>query len=432
MSAMHEIVIQVEDLTKTYRLYQRHADRLKEALHPRRKKYHQQFHALRAVNLEIRRGETLGVIGKNGSGKSTLLKIISGIVTPTLGRTAIHGRLAAILELGAGFNPELSGTENAYFSGTLMGYTRPEMDARLPAIRAFADIGDYMEQPVKTYSSGMFLRLAFAVAVNVDPDVLIVDEALAVGDISFQAKCFRKFQEFKERGKTIVFVSHALDSVLRYCSRAIVLDGGHKVVDGDTKAAVDAYKKLMVTSSAPRRQAPAADQQVPSQFTPDPQALSYGDRRAEIVAGELCDETGQPVRLLQHGQPCLIRMQVRFQATVAQPIFAYTIKDLRGWELTGTNTFFKDIATETYHAGDLVAVEFRQIWNAQSGRYALSLGCTGFEQGQLLAYHRLYDALLFEVVSAEPMVGVYDLQSSITVTKIAAGAEETAPAAGSL
>ncbi len=410
---MNDTAVSLERLTKIYKLYHHPLDRMKEALDPRRRKYHQDFYALREVGFAVRRGATVGIIGKNGSGKSTLLKIIAGILTPTSGGLAVRGRVSALLELGAGFNPELTGLANIYFSGTIMGYSRAEMDARLDAIRSFAEIGDYLDQPVKTYSNGMFVRLAFAVAVNVDPEILIIDEALAVGDISFQAKCFRKFNAFRQAGKTILFVTHALDSIIRYCDRAVVLDRGAKVMEGAPRDAVDAYKRILADCYAPEPEAAAP----PPVAAPEPQELAYGDRRAEIEAGGIFDERGQPVRHLRHDQIFIIRMRVRFHADLEDPIFAYTLKDLRGLEVTGANTLFQQVATGRFRKGECARVEFRQRLNAQSGRYGLSFGCTGFERDKLVVYHRRYDAVLFEVVSQTQMVGLYDLHSAITIEK---------------
>ncbi len=414
--------IQLEHVTKAYKLYHHPGDRLKEVLHPGRKKYHQDFFALQDITVAIQPGETIGIIGRNGSGKSTLLKLIAGILTPTAGTVEARGKVAALLELGAGFNLELTGLENFYFNGILLGYSRREMEARREAVIAFADIGDYMDQPVKHYSSGMFVRLAFAVAIQVDPDILIVDEALAVGDLNFQARCFRKLDEFRAAGKTVLLVTHALDSVLRYCSRTMVLDKGRMVVAADSKKAVDIYKQLMancydaapvagpapVAGSAPSGEAP---------LTANPDALVYGEGHAEIVKYGLFDEHNRPTRMLQHGRRFLIRMQVKFHAVVREPIFAFTIKDLKGMELTGTNTQFKQVPTGSYGKGDSVSVEFSQTLNAQSGRYALSLGCTGYEGDTMVVYHRLYDIILFETASAMPMVGCYDLDSEISVLR---------------
>ncbi len=240
---MNNTVVQVDNVSKIYRLYGKHTDRLKESLHPLRRKYHQEFFALRNVSLSIKTGETMGIIGRNGSGKSTLLKMITGILTPTSGKITVNGKISALLELGTGFNPELTGRENVFFTGAIMGFSPDEIKEKLENILTFADIGVFIDQPVKMYSSGMFVRLAFAVAISVDPDILIIDEALAVGDFGFQAKCYRKFLDFKESGKTIIFVTHSLDTVIRYCDKVMVLEDGLKLREADPKQAVDGYKK---------------------------------------------------------------------------------------------------------------------------------------------------------------------------------------------
>ena len=225
--------IKVSHLTKIYKLYDKPVDRLKESLHPLKKKYHKDFYALSDINFEIKKGETVGIIGKNGAGKSTLLKIITGVLTPSSGHVHVNGRIASLLELGAGFNPEYTGIENIYLQGTLMGYSHEEMEAKIDDILAFADIGDFVYQPVKMYSSGMFARLAFAVAINVDPDILIVDEALSVGDIKFQAKCFQKFEDLKQKNTTILFVSHDISAMRNFCSACLWIDSGSLLEHGD-------------------------------------------------------------------------------------------------------------------------------------------------------------------------------------------------------
>ena len=218
--------IQVQHLTKMYKLYEKPSDRLKESLGLSRKKKYREHYALRDVNFDIEEGECVGIIGTNGSGKSTILKIITGVLSPTEGEVKVNGRISALLELGAGFNMEYTGLENIYLNGTMIGFTEEEIDARLDDILAFADIGDFVHQPVKMYSSGMFVRLAFAVAINIDPEILIVDEALSVGDVFFQAKCYHKFEEFKKQGKTILFVSHDLSSISKYCDKVVLLNKG--------------------------------------------------------------------------------------------------------------------------------------------------------------------------------------------------------------
>ena len=243
-------MIELSHINKIYRLYDKPTDRIRETLHPGRKSYHKAFHALDDVSLKVEKGETLGIIGQNGSGKSTLLKIITGIITPTSGNAAVDGRVSALLELGAGFNQEFTGIENIYLNGTILGYTEAEMDEKMEAILAYAGIGDYVYQPVKTYSSGMFVRLAFAVAIHVDPDILIVDEALAVGDLSFQLKCMDTFTQFREKGITILFVSHDLNTIRRFCTRCIWLKEGHVEMEGDTDAVAARYDGFLKSQIA--------------------------------------------------------------------------------------------------------------------------------------------------------------------------------------
>lgn len=236
-----ELAIRAENITKVYKLYDKPIHRLKESLSFRNKNYHRPFYALNDVSLEVNRGEVVGIIGKNGSGKSTILKIITGVASPSSGEIYVDGKISALLELGAGFNLEYTGIENIYLNGMMMGFGREEMDAKLENILEFADIGDFVHQPVKSYSSGMFARLAFSVAINVEPDILIVDEALAVGDLKFQIKCMEKFSEFRDNGKTILFVSHDINSIKRYCNRAIWLNSGRIEAQGDTDLICDRY-----------------------------------------------------------------------------------------------------------------------------------------------------------------------------------------------
>ena len=240
-----EIVIKVEALSKVYKLYDAPIDRMKEALHWRGKKYHKDFYALNNVSFEIKKGETIGIIGKNGSGKSTLLKIITGVLSPTTGKVSVNGKVSALLELGAGFNPEYTGIENIYFQGNLMGYTQVEIDAKLDEILSFADIGDFIHQPVKVYSSGMFARLAFAVAINVEPDILIIDETLSVGDAKFILKCFNRLEKLKSSGVTILFVTHAIDQIKSFCSIALLINEGRLIYSGQPKIAGIKYFELM-------------------------------------------------------------------------------------------------------------------------------------------------------------------------------------------
>lgn len=422
------LAISIQHLSKKYKLYDRSVDRLKESLHPFRKKYHRDFFALNDVSFDIKKGETVGIIGKNGSGKSTLLKIIAGVLTPSSGGLAVKGNVSALLELGIGFNPELTGLENIYFSGTIMGYTREEMDTRVDGILAFADIGDFIHQPVKTYSSGMFVRLAFAMATNVDPDILIIDEALSVGDIFFQAKCYRKFDQFQKMGKTILFVTHSLENIIRFCHRGIVLENGVKLIDADAKSAVDVYKKLMVNCYGNgdengegeclevRGQPGAAD--VKAEFLVNPDAVVYGDGQAKIVDYGILDENRVPAQKLFNDERFSVWMKVQFKEDIEAPIFAFTIKDLKGTEITGTNSLFENALSVGYLKGETVVIEFTQRLNMASGQYLLSLGCTGYQGDQFVVYQRLYDILCFEVISYKRFVGLYDLKSQVMIEKI--------------
>lgn len=297
--------IKVQGLTKIYHLYDNPQDRLKEALNPFKKSYHHDYYAMDNVSLEIKKGETVGIIGKNGAGKSTLLKMITGVLTPTSGSIETKGKISSLLELGAGFNPEMTGLENIYLNGTLMGFTREEMEPKIDAILNFADIGEFIHQPVKMYSSGMFARLAFSVSINVEPDILIVDEALSVGDMAFQMKCFKKFQDFQEEGKTILFVTHALDTVIRYCTRGIVIDAGNKVFEGTSKASVDAFKKVLSgdfydTDDELEKETPSLMESstlLKESFEQHQELDMYGNGNATIIDYGILDEKGNLLQL---------------------------------------------------------------------------------------------------------------------------------------
>ena len=414
-SKMSEIAIQVKHLDKMYKLYNKPSDRLRETLGlkvPEREHY-----ALRDVNFQVERGETVGIIGTNGSGKSTILKIITGVLNPTAGEVTVNGRISALLELGAGFNMEYTGIENIYLNGTMMGFSREEVDARLQDILDFADIGDFVYQPVKAYSSGMFVRLAFAVAINIDPEILIVDEALSVGDVFFQAKCYRKFEEFKKMGRTILFVSHDLSSISRYCDRVILLNKGVKMEEGSPKQMVDMYKQLLVGQDPAKAEENKETQKEnwSEQFQVNPNMLEYGSKLAEIVDFAVLDEKGLCTNTIEKGSSFQIKMKVVFHESIQEPIMAYTFKDIKGTEITGTNTLFEKMAVEHSEAGDTCTVTFRQDMFLQGGEYLLSFGCTGYKDGEFTVFHRLYDACNITVVSNKNTVGFYDMNSKVEI-----------------
>lgn len=424
MSDHNPAAIHVSDLSKVYKLYDRNRDRVIEALGlSRRVRYHEHY-ALNHVSFDIRRGETVGIIGSNGAGKSTILKIITGVVQPTSGTLTVDGRISALLELGAGFNQEYTGMENIYLNGTMMGYSRSEVEERIPAILEFADIGEFIHQPVKMYSSGMFVRLAFALAINIDPDILVVDEALSVGDVFFQSKCYKKFDEFKEQGKTILFVSHDLSSISRYCDRAILLNKGKLVAEGTPPAMIDLYKKVRahqvddeghdLRQEAASGSGEAAEDLWKSHFEHNPNEQDYGTREAEIVDYAVTDDRGLLTASLIKDRLFSIRVRVRMNEKIESPIVAFTIRTLKGMDVTGTNTWYEHVPLE-FGPGEERTVTFTQNMSLQGGEYFLSLGCTGFVDGELSVYHRLYDAIHFTVVSDKDTLGCFDMNSVITV-----------------
>ena len=421
---MSQDIIICENIVKKYALYQKRVDRLLEALNSRRKKYHTEFYALNGVSFSVRRGECVGIVGKNGSGKSTLLKILTGVLTPTEGSAYINGRVAALLELGAGFNPEYTGYENIYLNGSIMGYSREEIEKKIPEIVAFADIGEFIKQPVKIYSSGMFVRLAFAVAISVDPEVLIIDEALAVGDVFFQLKCYKKFEDFKRRGKTILFVSHDQSSIIKYCDRAILLNDGKVICDDTPKEVIDVYKQLLTNSEAeePAHEEPHLIEKEnltwKNSYLLNKNTLEYGNKIAEIIDFGIFDTSNKITTVYFRNQEYVVKMKIRFHQAIEDPIFAVTFKDLMGLEVAGTNTMQENISTGRYEENDVVIVEFRSKFPFQNQTYFLSLGCTKFNSsGELEVFHRLYDILCVETVGSKITNGFFDMDAKVTISR---------------
>lgn len=403
--------IEVKDVVKIYKLYNKPRDRVKEAFGFGKKQQTKLHYALNGVSLKIAKGETVGIIGTNGSGKSTILKIITGVLNPTSGEVHVDGRISALLELGAGFNMEYNGIENVYLNGTMMGFSEKEIEEKLPSILEFADIGDYVYQPVKTYSSGMFVRLAFAVAINIEPEILIVDEALSVGDVFFQAKCYRKFEEFKEQGKTIVFVSHDLSSISKYCDRVFLLNQGNLLGEGKPKEMIDAYKRVLVG------QYEDAGEEKAEAEAENPSALEYGNGQAQILEYYMTDDRGVRTCAIIKGSEFTIHMKVKFTEKIPAPIFAFSIKNVLGVEITGTNTMIEKAFLEGVEPGQVKEITFTQKMSLQGGEYLLSLGVTGYRGETFEVYHRLYDILNISVVSDKNTVGYYDMDSKVAVSE---------------
>lgn len=421
---MSKEAIKIEHLSKMYKLYDKPIDRLKESLGLTKKKLFYEHYALNDINFIINKGETVGIIGTNGAGKSTILKIITGVLNPTEGTVVVDGRISALLELGAGFNQEYTGIQNIYLNGTMMGFSKEEIDKRVDEIIKFADIGEFINQPVKTYSSGMFVRLAFAVAINIDPEILIVDEALSVGDVFFQAKCYRKFEEFKTQGKTILFVSHDLGSISKYCDRVILLNKGTKLCEGDPKEVLDIYKKVLVNQlddqdTKQEEQQETKQENITSTWKEmlsiNPDTNEYGSKLAEIIDFSIEDKNNIITNNINKGEEFILRMKVQFNEIIQDPIFAFTIKDLKGTDITGTNTMLEKVNTTITKIGEIRNIEFKQKMNLQGGEYLLSLGCTGYMDGDFTVYHRLYDVCNITVISDKNSVGYYDMNSEIKV-----------------
>lgn len=450
MSSNNEYAIQVQDVSKIYKLYDKPIDRLKESLSLTHKNYHKDFFALSDISFNVKKGETVGIIGTNGSGKSTILKIITGVLTPTSGQVRVSGVISALLELGAGFNMDYTGIENIYMNGTMMGFSKKQMDEKLPDILEFADIGDFVYQPVKTYSSGMFVRLAFALSINVEPEILIVDEALSVGDVFFQSKCYRRMEEIRKNGTTILMVTHDMGSVIKYCDRVVLLNKGHYVAEGAPGKMVDLYKKILANQmddleeellemndfSGGMDNGAETKDNVPEKnieektvhsglmkdkITINPNRTEYGNGKAEIYDLGMFDEQGNLTNLLLKGEYFTIKEKIRFHDSIQAPIFTYTIKDKKGADLTGTNTMFEGAEIRPVKNGDEYEVNFRQKMTLQGGEYLLSMSCTGFEQGEHTVYHRLYDVANITVISNKNTVGVYDMESEVEAVLKPAG-----------
>lgn len=504
-----EKIISVDQVSKVYRLYDKPIDRLLESISLRKKSYHKDFYALRDISFSVGRGEAVGIIGTNGSGKSTMLKIITGVLSATTGKVESRGSICALLELGAGFNQDYTGIENIYMNGTMMGFSKAEMDEKLPAILEFADIGDFVYQPVKSYSSGMFVRLAFALYISIDPEVLIVDEALSVGDVFFQAKCYHRMDELKRKGTTILMVTHDLGSVMKYCDRVVLFHKGEKVGEGLPGQMVDKYKKILAgkdphaeqfmeeqnflgnvdeerrgnagsggasgkagsngingTSHSDRTAgavggadtaeakgtsentennrsdsgrntdeagehaeptsaaSPEAGQhsQKPTGFMKDhltlnPSSQQYGNGKAEILDFGVLDKDGRPSNVLLKGEEFSIKERIVFHDDIAAPIFTFTIKDKRGMDLSGTNTLFEGKEIPAVKKGDEYFCTFTQRMNLQGGEYLLSISCTGFEEGEHTVYDRKYDITSITVLSNKNTVGIYDMESEVTLER---------------
>jgi len=471
-----EPLIALSGVTKTYRIWDDPSARLMAPL--RRlwfgsgpKTEGRLFTAVKAISLEVARGECLGIIGRNGAGKSTLLQMIAGTVQPSAGSVKVNGRVAALLELGSGFNPDFTGRENIHLNAAILGLSQAEIAAKYDAIVAYSGIEEFIEQPVRTYSSGMTLRLAFSVCVHVDADILIIDEALAVGDARFQFKCHATLDQMLKEGRTIIFVSHDTNAIKRMCRSAILLERGEVLLQGTPNDVTNIYTKLITSphgveairgdllalreqrtedggqrtedrnqKSEVRSQRPVSS--LPPPATPEPSALSsqlsaapserllveershqqisdkeysYGGEQGAITAVQLTDEHNQPRLSLLAGSQIRVRITCRAIQDITDPIYALTLKDIRGQEIYGTNTYFQNQTPPSVPAGVETAVVFDLQLNVQPGVYFISLGWVRLVNAEVQVIHRRYDVLRFDVLPRDKSFGLAYCPTHITV-----------------
>jgi lipopolysaccharide transport system ATP-binding protein len=392
-------LVLVQNVSKLYRLYRRPSDRLRELL-PGTAARHTDFWALREIGFEVEKGETLSLVGPNGCGKSTLLQIVCGILQPTTGRVVTRGRIAALLELGAGFNPEFSGRENVYLNGEIMGLSRAEIDKAMPSIEAFAEIGEFIERPVKEYSSGMYVRLAFSTAIHVDPDILIVDEALAVGDAVFANRCVRKFEELRARKITVLFVSHDLGLVKALSDRAILLLHGRIEAQGKPNDVINRYIGLVLEKQQARNK---KEDRVRGSFR-------HGDGTSEILGVAILNARGEAVTSVASGEPVTVRVRSRFHEAKSDPMVGILLRTRIGMDVYGTNTRVEETPLGEFRAGDELEVDFRiECWLTPQ-QYTLTVATQNSDGS---SYDWLDDVIVFDVVDTRVAAGVANLRAKV-------------------
>jgi ABC-type polysaccharide/polyol phosphate transport system ATPase subunit len=404
-------MLRVQNVSKVYRLYRRPLDRLAEFLPFIKNHPPTEFWALRDVSLTVERGEVLGVVGPNGSGKSTLLQIVSGILEPTRGRVLASGRIAALLELGAGFNPEFTGRENVFLNGEILGIPRRDMEQVFPAIEEFAEIGKFIDRPVKEYSSGMYVRLAFATAIHVDPEILIVDEALAVGDAIFANRCIKRFEQLKKRGVTVLFVSHDLGLVKRLSDRAVLMLDGRVAASGPPSDVVNRYVGLVLERQEPER--------VVETSRTTSGTYRHGDGASRVVSVDLCDAKGT-TRSLQPGSPMTIRVQARAERDLESPVVGLLIRNRLGIDVFGTNTRIEGVDLGAVHAGETFEVDFTFDCLLTRQDYTLTVA-TQYPEG--FSQDWLDDTISFSVVDSRDVAGLANFKTKVTWRKSGTDAE---------
>lgn len=455
--------VQLEGVFKKYRLYQNKTDRLKEAFNPLKKKYYRDFYALNEINLKVKKGEILGIVGKNGSGKSTLLKIIAGVLTPTTGKITTNGNIVPLLELGSGFNPEFTGMENIFFYSSLLGFSRKEIEKKLDDILGFAEVGEFINQPLKTYSSGMKARLAFAVSVNIDPDILILDEILMVGDELFRRKSFARMEAFFHSGKTIIYVSHMINSINELCTRVILLDDGELILDGEPKFVTNQYQKLLFSKKSDRTRIRqeirdlAADGSAPKVISSVSEKRRSGSPFSTTESFRLADNDdgyvqsplyipdflskepvvtrnydvdieniairtlgGEKVNALVMNREYAISCQVKFDVTVRQVNFSLAIRTETGLLISGVNTPAENKYMDEINAGEAVEIEWNFFCQLLPANYYINIGVRSHESGEPVVLNRILDACVFKVLpdGERKFCGITHFHQSATIKRI--------------
>ena len=443
-----ESVISVRNVSKCFYTYDKPRDRLKQAIVPQLQRwvgdpvdtYGKQFWALRDISFEVKKGETVGIVGRNGSGKSTLLQIICGTLAPTIGEIETRGRIAALLELGSGFNPEFTGRENVYLNGAVLGLTREEVDHRFDAIASFADIGDFLDQPVKAYSSGMAVRLAFAVQAQVDPEILVVDEALSVGDARFQAKCFERLRQLKENGTSILLVTHSSEQVVTHCSRAILLEQSRVEMIGESRPVINRYTDILFGRNADDDQI-CAPLEVPEEavvpVTPEaqlslehdvyasrigynPHEYRWGDGAATLLDFHLSANGREFPASAESGDEIVLSFALRFNRSVINPILGFTIKTKEGVTVYGTNSYLLACAESRTmgEPGSVATANVKFVNRLATGDYFISLGIASREGEDIIPHDRRYDSIHFIVEPTPKLLGLIDLGAAMTIDPV--------------
>lgn len=416
-NAVSDVAIRVKNLTKAYKLYPSGNYRLKEALHPFRKKYHQEFYALKNVSFEVKKGEVLGIIGKNGSGKSTLLKIISGVLQPTFGEVHTSGKISALLELGSGFNPEYTGIDNIYFYGSIMGLTKEEMEEKIDDILAFADIGDFIHQPLKIYSSGMTARLAFSVSTEINPDILIVDEILAVGDAIFQRKCYARIKKMFNDGMTVILVSHNRDSIVSLCKNAILLDHGKLLLEDNAGEVVRQYEKLcnknfLATATNDSEIKKITDFRGDKDFLEssvkteeilfdsslvEDEIVFYKKSNVSFESFGLYDKDGHKVNILEIGHPYVVKAIFTFEESLNDIMFALRIKNIKGLVMSWIGYPFDKDSFLSFKKNDRLDIELEFDCNLLEGIYSIDAGLQSFKKTEIYHHIGINNVYMFKI-----------------------------------